>query len=106
MTDSLPKTLTDIAIDGYYEDYEFSKEAMPIKLITKLDKGEQIVSIKVAAKLRGVSTTTIRKAIQNGKIEKVEGVTMSSLMRLRVDRRRQVGGLVLAKMKENKDEQN
>jgi hypothetical protein len=66
-------------------------------------KGDVIVPIEIAAKMKGVSKAAINYAIAKGKIQDVKGVLLSSLKEYEVDNKKRLAGVMgaIAK-KENK----
>ena len=57
---------------------------------------DYLVPVEVAAKLKKVSKSAIFKAIQNGVLRKVEGVTLTSLREYKVSNGKRVGGNIRA----------
>ena len=74
--------------------------------IDKLEEKDYIVTIEVAAKLKGVSTTAIRDAIDRGVLKRINGVTLSSLDKYVVQKSKQVNGKISGLTKKLKKMEN
>ena|SRR3981081_4564980 len=71
---------------------------------------DRLVSIEIASKLKGVSRISIWNAIRSGKLRRVEGITMKSLMKYKVDKKRKKNGLLnrdrILETKKEKEKEN
>lgn len=55
---------------------------------------DRLVPVYIASKLKGVSRISIWNAIRAGKLRRVEGITMESLRKYKVDKKRKKNGLL------------
>jgi hypothetical protein len=65
-----------------------------------------IIPKSIAAKIKGISKSSIQNAINRGILKEVNGVTLSSLKEYKVDKNKKISGIIGNKIKKDKYKEN